>query len=70
MGQVFGTAMSERSKVRQKLADLPIPLTANLTVVARKSGEGLIATEARTSKAFSVSHVPIRNARNPAVDLK
>ena len=34
MGRAFGTAMSGRSKGRQELADLPIPLTANFTVVA------------------------------------
>jgi len=34
--------MSGRSKGRQELADLPIPLTANLTVVACGAGEGLI----------------------------
>ena len=34
MGRAFGTAMSGRGKGRQELADLPIPLTANLTVVA------------------------------------
>jgi hypothetical protein len=38
MGRAFGTAMSRRSKGRQELADLPIPLTANLTVVALQSG--------------------------------
>ena len=42
MGRAFGTAMSGRSKGRQELADLPIPLTANLTVVACRAGEGLI----------------------------
>jgi len=42
MGRAFGTAMSGRSKSRQELADLPIPLTANLTVVACRAGEGLI----------------------------
>jgi len=42
MGRAFGTAMSGRSKGRQGLADLPIPLTANLTVVACRAGEGLI----------------------------
>src|ERR1700746_2724312 len=41
-GRAFGTAMSGRSKGRQELADLPIPLTANLTVVACRAGEGLI----------------------------
>src|SRR5437660_8472517 len=30
MGRAFGTAMSGRSKGRQELADLPIPLSANL----------------------------------------
>jgi hypothetical protein len=42
MGRAFGTAMSGRSKGRQELADLPIPLTANLTVVACRAGEELI----------------------------
>jgi 3' terminal RNA ribose 2'-O-methyltransferase Hen1 len=42
MGRAFGTAMSGRSKGRQELADLPIPLSANLTVVACRAGEGLI----------------------------
>src|SRR5580698_4692856 len=41
MGRAFGTAMSRRSKGRQELADLPIPLTANLTVVALQSGRGV-----------------------------
>ena len=34
--------MSGRSKGRQGLAHLPIPLTAKLTVVACKAGEGFI----------------------------
>ena len=42
MGRAFGTAMSGRSKGRQEWADLPIPLTANLAVVACRAGEGLI----------------------------
>jgi 3' terminal RNA ribose 2'-O-methyltransferase Hen1 len=42
MGRAFGTAMSGRSKGRQELADLPIPLAAKLTVVACRAGEGLI----------------------------
>jgi 3' terminal RNA ribose 2'-O-methyltransferase Hen1 len=42
MGRAFGTAMSGRSKGRQEWADLPIPLIANLTVVACRAGEGLI----------------------------
>jgi len=42
MGRAFETAMSGRSNGRQELADLPIPLTANLTVVASRAGEGLI----------------------------
>ena len=42
MGRAFGTAMSGRGKGRQELADLPIPLTANLAVVACRAGEGLI----------------------------
>src|SRR5260370_969292 len=42
MGRAFGTAMSGRSKGRQELADHAIPLTAKLTVVACRDGEGLI----------------------------
>ncbi len=42
MGRAFGTAMTGRSKGRQELADLAIPLTAKLTVVACRAGEGLI----------------------------
>jgi 3' terminal RNA ribose 2'-O-methyltransferase Hen1 len=42
MGRAFGTAMSGRSKGRQELADHAIPLTAKLTVVACRAGEGLI----------------------------
>jgi 3' terminal RNA ribose 2'-O-methyltransferase Hen1 len=42
MGRAFGTAMSGRSKGRQELADLPIPLVAKLAVVACRGGEGLI----------------------------
>src|SRR3984885_4875224 len=42
MGRSFGTAMSGRSKGRQELADHAIPLTARLTVVACRAGEGLI----------------------------
>jgi 3' terminal RNA ribose 2'-O-methyltransferase Hen1 len=42
MGRAFGTAMSGRSKGRQQLADLAIPLTARLTVVACRPGEALI----------------------------
>src|ERR1700689_3118731 len=42
MGRAFGTAMSGRSKGRQELADHAIPLTARLTVVACRAGEGLI----------------------------
>ena len=42
MGRLFGTAMTGRSKGRQELADQPIPLTAKLSVVACRPGEGLI----------------------------
>ena len=42
MGRAFGTAMSGRSKGRQPLADQAIPLTARLSVVACRPGEGLI----------------------------
>ena len=41
MGRAFGTAMSGRSKGRQELADLPIPLTANLTVCGLQSRRGV-----------------------------
>src|SRR5215471_14022943 len=42
MGRALGTAMTGRSKGRQELADLAIPLTANLAVVASRTGEALI----------------------------
>jgi 3' terminal RNA ribose 2'-O-methyltransferase Hen1 len=42
MGRAFGTAMSGRSKSRQKLVDEEIPLTAKLTIVPCRAGEGLI----------------------------
>jgi len=38
----FGTAMSGRSKERQQLADQPIPLEAQLSVISCRAGEGLI----------------------------
>src|SRR4030081_1741876 len=37
MGRALGTAMTGRSKGRQELADLPIPLSANLTGVALRA---------------------------------
>ena len=42
MGRAFGTAMSGRSKGRQDLADQTIPLSAKLTVISCRPGEGLI----------------------------
>src|SRR5215813_770819 len=42
MGRAFGTAMSGRSKGRQELADQAIPLSAKLTVISCRPGEGLI----------------------------
>jgi len=42
MGRAFGTAMSGRSKGRQELADQAMPLSAKLTVVSCRPGEGLI----------------------------
>ena len=42
MGRTFGTAMSGRSKGRQELADQAIPLSAKLTVISCRPGEGLI----------------------------
>src|ERR1700726_2263217 len=43
MGRAFGTAMSGRSKGRQELAEMPILLTAKLTVVACPAGAGRFA---------------------------
>ncbi len=40
IGEMFSTAMGGRSK-GQELADKPIPLTANLPVVASRGGAGL-----------------------------
>jgi 3' terminal RNA ribose 2'-O-methyltransferase Hen1 len=42
IGRALGTAMTGRSKGRQDLADQPIPLSATLSVVACRTGEGLI----------------------------
>jgi 3' terminal RNA ribose 2'-O-methyltransferase Hen1 len=42
LGRALGTAMSGRSKDKQDLADQPLPLTAHLSVVACRAGEGLI----------------------------
>ena len=55
MGRAFGTAMSGRSKGRQELADQAMPLTANLTVVACRAGEGLIR-ELFEPLGYSVSY--------------
>jgi len=42
MGRALGTAMTGRSKGRQELADQKIPLTASLSVVACRGGDGLL----------------------------
>ena len=42
MGRAFGTAMSGRSKGKQELVDQAIPLSAKLTVISCRPGEGLI----------------------------
>jgi len=42
MGRALGTAMSGRSKSKQELADQKIPLTATLSVVACRGGDGLL----------------------------
>ena len=41
LGRLFGTALTGRSKERQELADLPIPLEAALPVAACRGGESL-----------------------------
>lgn len=41
LGKAYGTAMSGRSKLRQELADLPIPLEATVTPLACRGREGL-----------------------------
>ncbi|QEE28182.1 3' terminal RNA ribose 2'-O-methyltransferase Hen1 [Terriglobus albidus] len=42
MGRIFSTAMSGRSKDRPELAEVPIPLTAHLPVIAVRGGEELV----------------------------
>src|SRR5215813_4843579 len=42
LGRAFGTAMSGRSKERPQLADQPIPLSAHLSMIPCRAGEGLI----------------------------
>ena len=42
LARVFGTAMSGRSKHRPELAEKPLPLTARVTVLPCRPGEGLI----------------------------
>jgi RNA repair, ligase-Pnkp-associating, region of Hen1 len=64
MGRAFGTAMSGRSKGRQELADLPIPLTATLTVVACRSGERRTASCKKCStKRWRFDSFPASGAR-------
>jgi 3' terminal RNA ribose 2'-O-methyltransferase Hen1 len=42
LGRIFSTAMSGRSKDRPELAELAIPLTAHLPVIAARGGEDLV----------------------------
>jgi 3' terminal RNA ribose 2'-O-methyltransferase Hen1 len=42
LNDVFGTAISGRSKERPELAEMPIPLVAHLAVVAIKGGEAFV----------------------------
>lgn len=42
LGRLFSTALSGRSKERQALAELPLPLVANLPVVAARGGADLV----------------------------
>jgi len=42
MGRIFSTAMSGRSKDRPELAEMAIPLTAHLPVIAARGGDGLV----------------------------
>ena len=42
MGRIFSTAMSGRSKDRPELAEVPIPLTAHLPVIAVRGDEELV----------------------------
>jgi 3' terminal RNA ribose 2'-O-methyltransferase Hen1 len=42
MGRIFSTAMSGRSKDRPELAEMAIPLTAHLPVIAARGGEDLV----------------------------
>src|SRR5829696_4508293 len=41
IGRALGTAMGGRSKLRQELADRPIPLEATVTPLPARGGEGL-----------------------------
>lgn len=42
IGRMFATAMGGKSKERQSLAETPIPLEANLPVIAARGGEDLV----------------------------
>jgi 3' terminal RNA ribose 2'-O-methyltransferase Hen1 len=42
IAQVYGSALSGKSRERPELAELPIPLEAKLAVVACRGGEGLL----------------------------
>lgn len=42
IGRLFSTALNGRSKERQELAETPIPLTANLPVIASRGGEDVV----------------------------
>jgi|SRR5579871_5223458 len=42
LARLFSTALSGRSKERQALADSPLPLSANLPVVASRGGADLV----------------------------
>ncbi len=42
MNKLFSTAMNGRSKERQELVEQPLPLTAKLSVVPCRGGEGLL----------------------------
>jgi 3' terminal RNA ribose 2'-O-methyltransferase Hen1 len=42
IARVFGSALAGRSKDRQQLADVPLPLQARLTAVPCRGGEGML----------------------------
>src|SRR5262249_31979609 len=42
ISRVFGSALGGRSKGRPELVDVPLPLTAKLSVVPCRGGEGLL----------------------------